>query len=126
MKIVLVIYKLHGNNLYFMEAKYFQFSEINSETFTLPQEQSAQRRNNKISTMRNSWLTFLPYNLLKQVLMPANIYFILIGVLEILPATSYTNGVPTIYGPLAVMILINIIKDALEEYARYFVIKREL
>lgn len=30
--------------------------------------------------------------------------------------TSYTNGIPTIYGPLAVMIIINIIKDASEEY----------
>ncbi|CAD8046114.1 unnamed protein product [Paramecium primaurelia] len=100
---------------------YFQINEQVSQTekIILPDDTPMRNRPNTITTMKTTWLTFLPYAFIKQITQPANIYFIVIGILQIIPVTSYTNGVPTIYGPLSMMISISIIKDAFEEYSRY-------
>ncbi|CAD8053969.1 unnamed protein product [Paramecium primaurelia] len=100
---------------------YFQINEQISQTekIILPDDTPMKNKPNTITTMKTSWFTFLPYAFIKQITQPANIYFIVIGILQIIPATSYTNGVPTIYGPLAMMMSISILKDAIEEYSRY-------
>ncbi|CAD8051177.1 unnamed protein product [Paramecium sonneborni] len=100
---------------------YFQINEQISQTekIILPDDTPIRDKPNIITTMKTTWLTFLPYAFLKQIMQPANIYFIVIGILQIIPVTSYTNGVPIIYGPLSMMISISILKDAIEEYSRY-------
>ena len=46
-------------------------------------------------------------------------YFILIAILQTIPAISVTNGSPTILLPLAFVMLAVMVKDAYEEYYRY-------
>lgn len=49
----------------------------------------------------------------------ANIYFIIIAILQTIPSISVTGGSPTILLPLAFVMLAVMIKDAYEEYYRY-------
>lgn len=47
------------------------------------------------------------------------VYFIIIAILQMIPAISVTGGTPTILFPLAFVMLAVMFKDAYEEYYRY-------
>ena len=81
--------------------------------------------NNEISTSKYNFLTFVPVNLFEQFSKPANLYFLIIGGLQIIPAITNTNNEPTIYLPLFVIILISMVKDLFEDMKRHNADKEE-
>jgi len=78
-----------------------------------------QLPDNKISTSKYTLYDFLPKNLLEQFSKPSNFYFLIIGLLQIFPAISNSNNLPTIYLPLFVIIMISMIKDCFEDLKRH-------
>ena len=74
---------------------------------------------NVVSTSRYNVITFLPVNLLVQFMNPVNLYFLLIAVLQLIPAISLTGGLPTVAVPLAIVVIVNMIKDGIEDYRRH-------
>ena len=50
----------------------------------------------------------------------ANFYFLMMMILEVIPATSDTNGYPVILGPLGFVVFLSMIKDMIEDIKRYF------
>jgi phospholipid-transporting ATPase len=74
---------------------------------------------NSVSTSRYNILTFLPVNLFVQFMNPVNLYFLLIAVLQLIPSISLTGGLPTVAVPLAIVVIVNMIKDGIEDYRRH-------
>lgn len=73
---------------------------------------------NKVVTTKYTLLTFFPRNLLEQFSRVANIYFLLIVVLQMIPEVRSTSPVFAIL-PLAIILSISAIKDALEDWRRF-------
>lgn len=76
-------------------------------------------RNNLISTTKYTIITFLPLNLIYQFSKIANIYFLFLTILQIIPEVSISRGIPTILAPLSFIVLLSMVKDAFEDYKRY-------
>ncbi len=62
---------------------------------------------------------FVPKNLFEQFREVANLYFLFIGVLQIIPQISTTQGLPTIYAPLAFIVFVSAVRAAVEDMARH-------
>jgi phospholipid-transporting ATPase len=73
---------------------------------------------NSISTSRYTALTFLPMNLFQQFSRPANMYFLVIGLLQMINDISISGGEPVIFVPLFFIISVSAIKDLAEDYKR--------
>jgi len=74
--------------------------------------------NNAIETSKYNWLTFLPLNMLEQFSKLANIYFLIIGIFQMVPSISISGGSPVIYIPLAIILTISCLKDLFEDLKR--------
>jgi phospholipid-transporting ATPase len=72
--------------------------------------------NNKITTSKYSPLTFFPHNLFFQITKTANIYFILITILQTIKPISLSGGIPTMLVTLVFVIVTSMIKDFIESY----------
>lgn len=75
--------------------------------------------NNQVKTSKYTPLNFVPFNLFYQLTKIANIYFIILIILQTFPAISLTNGIPTILPPLLFVILVSVIKDLIEDRKRW-------
>lgn len=73
---------------------------------------------NSISTSKYNILTFLPKNLLEQFQKSANVYFLIIAVLQSVPQISVTGGIPNILMPLCFVLAVSAVKDLLEDLKR--------
>eukprot|EP00762_Andalucia_godoyi_P004804 ANDGO_07205.mRNA.1 Phospholipid-transporting ATPase 3 len=73
---------------------------------------------NYVSTAKYTILTFLPKNLFEQFSRIANLYFLLISILQVSTNLSPTGKFGTIV-PLAIVITVTAIKDAYEDYKRH-------
>lgn len=73
---------------------------------------------NSISTSKYNFFTFLPKNLFEQFQKSANIYFLIIAVLQSVPQISVTGGIPNILMPLSFVLTVSAIKDLLEDLKR--------
>ncbi|CAD8145283.1 unnamed protein product [Paramecium pentaurelia] len=74
---------------------------------------------NKITTSKySSIITFVPLNLIEQFSKLANVYFLVIAIMQMISAISITNGQPVIMGPLSIVVCISMIKDFVEDYQR--------
>ena len=73
---------------------------------------------NYISTSKYNAITFLPKNLMEQFHKLANVYFVIIAILQSIPDISNSGGVPNILLPLGLVLLISGIKDYLEDRKR--------
>lgn len=60
----------------------------------------------------------MPLNLFEQFRRFANIYFLIMGILEMIPEITTSDNYPVVYGPLFVIILATAIKDFLEDRKR--------
>jgi len=49
----------------------------------------------------------------------ANIYFLFICILQVIPAISISNGQPAILAPLGFVVFVSAVKDILEDYKRH-------
>ena len=76
-------------------------------------------KDNIVRTSKYSFLTFLPVNLFQQLSKAANIYFILITMLQTIKVVSISGGEPTMLPPLLLVMTISMIKDGYEDYCRH-------
>ncbi|XP_013396894.1 phospholipid-transporting ATPase ID isoform X2 [Lingula anatina] len=74
--------------------------------------------NNYICTSKYTWYTFLPKNLFEQFQRIANSYFLGLLILQLIPPISSLTPVTTIV-PLAVVLTITALKDAIDDIQRH-------
>lgn len=74
---------------------------------------------NSIRTTKYTLITFLPKNLFEQFSKMANVYFLFIMVLQIIPPISISGGQPAILLPLLFVCAISGIKDMFEDIKRH-------
>lgn len=74
---------------------------------------------NKVVTSHYTVLNFVPKNLLEQFAKPANMYFLFLMCLQTIPEVTVTGQIPTIAFPLVTVIVMNALKDALEDWRRH-------
>eukprot|EP01017_Pseudomicrothorax_dubius_P009744 TRINITY_DN13378_c0_g1_i3.p1 TRINITY_DN13378_c0_g1~~TRINITY_DN13378_c0_g1_i3.p1 ORF type:complete len:353 (-),score=47.37 TRINITY_DN13378_c0_g1_i3:60-1061(-) len=84
---------------------------INEPDYKLP--------NNRIRTTKYTFWGFLPMNLLEQFSKLANVYFLLNGILQMIPELTTSEGQPLIFIPLITIVLISAVKDLFEDLKRY-------
>lgn len=75
-------------------------------------------KNNKVNTSKYTCLTFIPKNFIEQFSKLANIYFLIIGFLQLIPEISASLGVPVILFPLTVILIVTAFKDLFEDLKR--------
>lgn len=73
---------------------------------------------NTIRSTKYTPLNFIFKNLFLQFQKVANVYFLLAGVLEVIPQFTITNGTPTYLFPLVFILSVTAFKDLLEDLAR--------
>ena len=73
---------------------------------------------NYISTSHYTLLTFIPKNLFEQLTRLANLYFVIIAALQLIPGLSPTSWFTTVF-PLAFVLGFNAIKEAYDDYYRH-------
>jgi magnesium-transporting ATPase (P-type) len=74
-------------------------------------------RKNKISTTKYNLISFIPKNLFEQFRRIANLYFLFIAILQLIPGLSPTGRFTTIM-PLTIVLCCSAIKDAFEDVKR--------
>ena len=74
---------------------------------------------NEVRTSRYNILSFIPVNMLTQFMKPANIYFLMISILQVIPSISLSGSIPTVALPLTIVVIANMIKDGVEDYNRH-------
>eukprot|EP01133_Synstelium_polycarpum_P003848 gene3848-4443_t len=74
--------------------------------------------NNYVKTSKYTALTFLPLNLFEQFCRLANLYFLLISAIQLIPGISPTGRFTTL-GPLLVVLSITALKEAYEDFRRH-------
>ena len=75
--------------------------------------------NNRIQTSKYNFITFVPKNLIEQFSKAANLYFLIIGGLQLIKEISTSDGTPVTWAPLFVIILISALKDLFEDMKRH-------
>ncbi len=75
--------------------------------------------NNAICTSKYTVISFLPKNLFEQFSKLANVYFLFIMVLQIIPQISITGGQPAILLPLMFVCAVSAVKDLFEDIKRH-------
>ena len=73
---------------------------------------------NKIDTSKYKWFNFFAKILMEQFSRLANIYFLIIAVLQSVKELSYSGGNPIILMPLSFVVCLNGLKDIYEDYKR--------
>lgn len=81
---------------------------------------SANRKfpRNVVETTRYNFITFLPKAILIQFLRPANIYFLIIAIIQSIPVVSPLSSTTAI-APLVFVISVSLIREAIEDWFRY-------
>lgn len=73
---------------------------------------------NEISTAKYTLLTFLPVNLFEQFLRVANLYFLFMVILQLIPGLSPTSIFTTV-APLVFVLTVNAIKEGYDDVHRH-------
>lgn len=73
---------------------------------------------NQIKTSKYTALNFVPLNLYHQFSKVANLYFLMIGVMQMIPEISISGGMPVIFMPLSLVVFVSAIKDVFEDLKR--------
>ncbi|CAC5421630.1 DRS2 [Mytilus coruscus] len=74
--------------------------------------------NNKVSTAKYSWISFLPKFLFEQFRRYANVFFLFISLLQQIPQVSPTGRYTTAL-PLLFILTVSAIKEIIEDYKRH-------
>jgi len=77
------------------------------------------KETNCVITSKYTIVTFLPLNLFEQFCNLANLYFLLVGLFQIIPVFSTTNGNPTMYQPLAFIVFVSACRAAKEDWDQH-------
>lgn len=73
---------------------------------------------NSIKTSKYTALTFVPLNLLVQFSKLPNLYFLVIGIMQMIPQISVSGGFPVIFIPLTFVVSVSAAKDYFEDRKR--------
>ncbi|KDO26634.1 hypothetical protein SPRG_08038 [Saprolegnia parasitica CBS 223.65] len=84
-----------------------------------PEALSAALASNRVETSLYTPYNFLVKNLFKQFSRFANLYFLFITILQIVPQVTLSSGIPTTIVPLLFVLIINAIKDLIEDVHRH-------
>ncbi|TMW58374.1 hypothetical protein Poli38472_009933 [Pythium oligandrum] len=74
---------------------------------------------NEVKTSKYSWWSFVPVFLYLTFQKTANLYFLLIGIFQMIPDISPTDGVPLQFLPLAIVTIIDAFFAGYEDYKRH-------
>ena len=88
-----------------------------TRTFHLPLHPNPYK-SNKISTSKYNCITFLPKNLWEQFHKLANVYFLILAILQSIPVISNSSGIPSIMLPLSIVLIMSALKDIVEDNKR--------
>ncbi|KAF5371423.1 hypothetical protein D9757_010009 [Collybiopsis confluens] len=80
-------------------------------------EPTAKYERNKVRTSKYTIITFIPKNLFEQFRRVANVFFLLLVVVQVFPVFGAANGSIAAL-PLAFIIIVTALKDAIEDYRR--------
>mmetsp|Transcript_3580 Transcript_3580/g.7693 ORF Transcript_3580/g.7693 Transcript_3580/m.7693 type:complete len:1191 (-) Transcript_3580:28-3600(-) len=94
------------------------FVQISERNIRMPADGKQRFCDNKIATSKYNCITFLPKNTLEQFQKLANVYFLIVAVLQSIPQISVTDGIPNILLPLFFVMGVSAIKDLLEDNKR--------
>ena len=75
-------------------------------------------KNNTITQTKYNILTFLPKALLFQFFRLANVYFLILAIIQLIPQISPLSPTTAVI-PLAFVLTISLIREAMEDYNRY-------
>jgi phospholipid-transporting ATPase len=81
-------------------------------------KQQYRHKTNRISTTKYNIFIFLPKALLFQFFRLANVYFLIIAIIQCIPYISPLSSTTAIV-PLAVVLCVSLIREAIEDIARY-------
>lgn len=101
-----------------MEEKKTRQIEINGDPNQLDNLTNKPFKNNKIKTSKYTWYNFVFYNIALQFTKMANVYFLIVSILQCIPNITITNGQPTTLFPLAFVVIVSMIKDLYEDVKR--------
>ncbi|RLN88329.1 hypothetical protein BBJ28_00012448 [Nothophytophthora sp. Chile5] len=74
---------------------------------------------NEVTTSQYTWWSFVPVFLYLTFQKTANLYFLLIGIFQLIPQVSPTDGVPLQFIPLAIVTIIDAFFAGYEDYKRH-------
>ncbi|KAF8822036.1 putative proton ATPase, partial [Cardiosporidium cionae] len=74
---------------------------------------------NRIRTAKYNIFTLLPMTIFYQLLRFGNFYFLMIALLQLIPAISDTNGIPTYAVPIVIVITLAAIREYFEDLQRH-------
>ena len=77
----------------------------------------SRRQTNKVRTTKYSWWTWAPLSLLLQFRRAANIYFLIISILTLMPFSPKTPA--SMIGTFSFVLVMTMLKEAFENYLRY-------
>jgi phospholipid-transporting ATPase len=107
----LLFYKINMTTNETQKRKIYKFEISNNYA-------NKQHRTNKVSTTKYNIVTFLPKALLFQFFRLANIYFLIIAIIQSLKVISPLNPATSVT-PLVFVITVSLIREAIEDYMRY-------
>ncbi|KJP87227.1 hypothetical protein AK88_03144 [Plasmodium fragile] len=81
--------------------------------------QNKRGHNNSVITSKYTIWNFIFFNAYEQFHKISNVYFLIIGILQLVPQFTATNRLPTILFPLTIVLVANAIKDAYEDWNRH-------
>jgi phospholipid-transporting ATPase len=73
---------------------------------------------NSIKTSKYTATNFVPLNLMVQFSKLPNIYFLIIGIMQMIPQISVSAGFPVIFIPLSFVVGVSAVKDFFEDLKR--------
>ncbi|EAS00135.1 phospholipid-translocating P-type ATPase, flippase family protein (macronuclear) [Tetrahymena thermophila SB210] len=82
-------------------------------------------KSNKIQTSKYTILNFIPKILQYQFSKLANIYFFIIGLMQMIPSISISDGKPVMFLPFSVIMGVSAFKELLEDMKRHRQDRRE-
>ena len=87
-------------------------------TIQIPVQPPITYQSNKICTSKYTCANFIPKNIYQQFKKLANLYFLIISVLQAIPEISVSEGIPNLLLPLFIVVLFSAIKDFFEDLKR--------
>lgn len=84
-----------------------------------PKQRPYLSESNEVITSRYKWWNFLFLNLWEQFSIRSNLYFLFIGILQIIPQVSTTGGIPTQYQPLLFILCVSGLRAASEDWNKH-------
>ena len=98
-----------------------RFAYVSDPTNLIPKSDNAitDYGKNYVITSNYTWWNFLPKNLYEQFCNLANIYFLIVGMLQAIPSITTTNGIPSMYETLSLIVLVSGVRAAVEDKAKH-------